>query len=630
MIRKVHLLVAVLASSWAAAQQPPYSWRGMDGTGVFPAKDLPTTFWDIPADFPAARLAELREKKRLALPAEAKPGTQKNVIWRTLLPFWGNNTPVVVGDRVFLLTEEGWQDEAPQLVCVDAKEGKILWRGPVDHLDAWPAAKQTEAKKLRAIEQKRWREHMYWWNRLFWDNEKNSKVVREAAEHDAIVAEARKAGWDFPKRDEVKVPQFWERGRFGRAKGGYEGGPLDPAVVAASKSCWTERIYWRQGWTSEEPWYGSTMGSVVSDGRAAYAVTALGGAAAYDFTGKRLWSSDLEYRPNKTGLACHEHYYHQNRSSPVLADDKLMSYVADMGTMYGVDVATGKLAWKTEAETGDAETGKSGQGKRRGYSGHMGPNGTPVVMRLGETTVVVSSHGMVVRVADGKYLGQVRFDPPPAGKAEVAPGDEPETGKGGPSYSSSYNSWTARGNVVYALHHLGYIYAIRLTLEKEQLRQEVLWHSAEAGSFSSVNLNVLGDHVYGELGRQGYRAIEAATGKILFTTGGAGKYATSVCATPSLALLPGEWKSGIPVHMVYRVYSLPDLKPVGVGFLAQPRPAGEVKDRWISFLGWPNQNWGAVGVTAWGNRWFMRSDDYLWCIGNPGKPYVPAEPGIKP
>jgi hypothetical protein len=91
-----------------------------------------------------------------------------------LLPHWRHNAPVVMGDRAFLLCDEGWKSDAPLLVCLDAVEGGILWQNPVDHLDAWPPDKQAEANTIRAIEIKRWRDHMTWWNKLYWDNEKTA------------------------------------------------------------------------------------------------------------------------------------------------------------------------------------------------------------------------------------------------------------------------------------------------------------------------------------------------------------------------------------------------------------------------------------------------------------------------
>jgi len=132
----------------ASSPQPPYSWRGIEGQGVFPAKDLVTSF-----------------------SADAE-GKGQNIVWRVALPNWGANAPIVLKDRVFVLCQEGVDIECPQLLCLDANTGKLLWQKPVDHLDAWPEAKAKEAKEMRRKEHLRWAKYMRWWNKLFWDSER--------------------------------------------------------------------------------------------------------------------------------------------------------------------------------------------------------------------------------------------------------------------------------------------------------------------------------------------------------------------------------------------------------------------------------------------------------------------------
>ena len=151
--------------------QPPYSWRGINGSGVFPAQGIVTEFHDLAADVVTTVKDAKKGELKVTLPGA--PGSRKNIVWRTTLPHLGQNSPVVVKDRVFVLCEEGWKSDAPLLVCCDVKDGKILWQQPVDHLDAWPADKAAEARTWRAKEHARWRKAMTWWNKLYWDNEKN-------------------------------------------------------------------------------------------------------------------------------------------------------------------------------------------------------------------------------------------------------------------------------------------------------------------------------------------------------------------------------------------------------------------------------------------------------------------------
>ena len=77
----------------------PYGWRG-DGSGVFPGAVDPPKPWDI--------------------------ATGENVLWRTkirtgTLPVGTQSSPVIVGDKIFVLSEMS------NLVCLDKWTGRILW-----------------------------------------------------------------------------------------------------------------------------------------------------------------------------------------------------------------------------------------------------------------------------------------------------------------------------------------------------------------------------------------------------------------------------------------------------------------------------------------------------------------------
>jgi len=52
-------------------------------------------------------------------------GTDKNVVWKTPLTSWGNATPVITGERIFICSEPA------TLVCVDRNSGEILWQQEV-------------------------------------------------------------------------------------------------------------------------------------------------------------------------------------------------------------------------------------------------------------------------------------------------------------------------------------------------------------------------------------------------------------------------------------------------------------------------------------------------------------------
>src|SRR6185295_4166565 len=54
----------------------------------------------------------------------------ENIAWMTELPGRSTSTPVIVGDRIFLMAEPD------ELVCLDKVSGKILWSAANNHYEA--------------------------------------------------------------------------------------------------------------------------------------------------------------------------------------------------------------------------------------------------------------------------------------------------------------------------------------------------------------------------------------------------------------------------------------------------------------------------------------------------------------
>lgn len=127
-------LTSALVPARAASEQGGAwpAWRGPAQTGATPARDLPTEW-----------------------------GPEKNVAWKTELPYWSGSTPILWGDRIFLTTpgnvdpEVVKKHEADQkkrggpmlrmgggrhpggdellVLCLSAADGKVLWQ---KHLDS--------------------------------------------------------------------------------------------------------------------------------------------------------------------------------------------------------------------------------------------------------------------------------------------------------------------------------------------------------------------------------------------------------------------------------------------------------------------------------------------------------------
>src|SRR5262245_9271031 len=86
--------LALLASlaGLSAPAGPPVGWRN-DGTGTFPAATPPSEW-----------------------------GSEKNVLWKVAMPGASYGAPIVVGERLFVVSEPA------ELLCVNRTDGKVVWR----------------------------------------------------------------------------------------------------------------------------------------------------------------------------------------------------------------------------------------------------------------------------------------------------------------------------------------------------------------------------------------------------------------------------------------------------------------------------------------------------------------------
>lgn len=85
-----------LCAAEPPASQAAIGWRG-DGTGRYP-NATPVTEW-----------------------YQKKTGESKNILWKAKLPCYTWSTPIVVGDKIFTLSDPF------DLICLDKTSGKLLW-----------------------------------------------------------------------------------------------------------------------------------------------------------------------------------------------------------------------------------------------------------------------------------------------------------------------------------------------------------------------------------------------------------------------------------------------------------------------------------------------------------------------
>ena len=79
---------------------------------------------------------------------DAKPcvawSPTSNVIWRTQMPGWGNATPAIAGDRLFVCAEPA------TLLCVSKADGSILWQRTNSYEQVMTPEESAKAAKDKA------------------------------------------------------------------------------------------------------------------------------------------------------------------------------------------------------------------------------------------------------------------------------------------------------------------------------------------------------------------------------------------------------------------------------------------------------------------------------------------------
>lgn len=179
-------------------------WRGPDRNGHANANQDPPTTWDA----------------------------STNVAWKTRIPGKGHGSPIVVGDRVYLVTSED-ELQVRSLLCLDRSTGEVLWQRSVHEGDATvPRNKKgTQASGTPACDGERifvnflhqdaaWVSAVSLGGELLWQTRICGYVVHQGYgssplvwEHLVIVAADNKAGGAIAGLDRQTGEVVWRRNR---------------------------------------------------------------------------------------------------------------------------------------------------------------------------------------------------------------------------------------------------------------------------------------------------------------------------------------------------------------------------------------------------------------------------------
>lgn len=313
--------------------------------------------------------------------------TGRNILWKTSLPNWSNGGCIVVGQRVITLADPH------TVLCYDANTGKRLWHNRTDVFDVVHPDPDTARaqRQLWARVEQTYGTGRDCYNRLHLDYLSAAEKTQRATD----LTELRAAG----------VPLTRD-------------GEPDPFAP----------VWLTQGMVRNP--YGSTMGRTqttpVSDGRWVWVEWGSNSIGCYDLAnGQTRW---LKFAgPIRTqfkgycwyGTGCNF------TPSPFLVAGKLI--VLHNRTLKALDPDTGVKLWELDTDYGAATNTHNGAG-------------TFVPLTLDTTPVVVTPFGWVVRVADGRKLGEVNANMDYCGASPVGD-DEHDTVffmhqlvSGGPNY----------------------------------------------------------------------------------------------------------------------------------------------------------------------------------------------------
>lgn len=239
-VRIGRVLIAFMAAGLFQASTAPgqscLGWRS-DGSGRYPTADPPVRW-----------------------------SQEENIVWKTALPGGGYGSPIVAGDRVFVVSKPA------ELLCIRCSDGEILWQRSQTSAELLGAelAEQVEGKYAAFNEQK--------------------GVLRRQQQ------DLRRAGSPAKEQLDGLAAQI---------------AALDDRI-ASIRTDYPPPIH---GGGS-----GNTAATPVSDGSRVFTVSGTGIVAAHTVDGKRLWMKFVE--------ASNIGFGHGN--SPVVAGGRLLVHVNDL------------------------------------------------------------------------------------------------------------------------------------------------------------------------------------------------------------------------------------------------------------------------------------------------------------
>jgi outer membrane protein assembly factor BamB len=599
-----------------ASRERPIGWRGnILGTflGAAPPVEWntggePITFYD------AAR-------KTVTL------APMHNVIWRTPMPNWASCGCIVVGKKVIT------RASPHTLLCYDADTGKKLWHNATDIWDYHFKNDLAKAKEMRQLCQK-------WDRQLFLGFGEQGKTrirpwtVEEKNEWVKLTLDL--LGTHPELFDKKTLADSSRRAKLDKARDGWW--PSDPDEIAelmGFRVSWRPDLFLQYGVIANKylNCLDSTISTPVSDGKYVYTASSFNLVCCYELaTGTLRW---MTWTGQPRGGQQGADYW----PSPWIFADRLIVY--NDYVLRGLDLDTGKELWRVPVLFPEMPDKPAQPRKNLVTFGHAHADNC-AFLDVGGTKVIVTSTGHVVRAADGKVLsdGVLGFQFQANNTVVLWDDDrdmvfmQPGFGKGGGARGRD-------GKVMESSE----TQAWRLSLNGDGvLKTELVWSTPDRDVALGTGPVLSGGLVYG-----GKTTIDVLTGAVkartrngsngnqgAVLTSGPRAWAITAADQPALA----DFKPSPRQVRECDEYNGSELTRSNAGSLVAgdkpffvENPAAPVRtwarqalaDGVISWLNappndtaWMNHDYGAPPFCV-GNRVYIRSRAFLYCIGNKDK-----------
>lgn len=208
----------------------------------------------------------------------------QNVVWASRMPSSGLATPAMAGDRLFVPSEP-WD-----LVCVSAKDGRILWVRSNSYYDALSEEERQQP---------------------------------QYAEIAPVVAKLNGLNAAFSTPEGPTQAMLTEKADLQKKITAFMGRTAPKRFTPPSES------------------HGFAVGAPSTDGTNVFVWYGFGVTACYDLDGHRKWISADN----------HIVKHHGHNSSPILVGDR---FIVHMKELMAFDTQTGKIAWRLDIGPSDA------------------------------------------------------------------------------------------------------------------------------------------------------------------------------------------------------------------------------------------------------------------------------------